>query len=230
MTCVRRPLPPYALLALATLAFNGCQKAEEIRHYEVTLSEPRTPPKPAKLPDAESSLPEGHPPIDKAGSATAEQTMLAALVPVGQEGWTFKVTGPVEALDKFAETFEKFVQGVTFSGEKPQWKLPDGWTEKAGGGQFRYATIRATTDDKDAPPLAIAVSQVALTPDYLLANVNRWRGQMSLDNITAGDLPRETKTLNLSEKLAATFVKVTGKPKTGGMGRPPFAPGGGNGQ
>ena len=227
-----------ALLSFAAFFLAGCQKPEEIRHYEVTLTEPRAPAKPANLPDGDTTPPAGHPPIDKSaggvtdagGATSSEKTMLAALVPVGQQGWTFKVTGPVEALDKFAETFETFVQSVTFPGDTPKWKLPAGWKEVAGGGQFRFATIRVASDDKEIPPLEVAVSQVTLTADYLLDNVNRWRDQMSLAKITVAELPQETKTLSLPDKLAATLVKVTGKPKAGGMGRPPFAPGGGNGQ
>ncbi|HZZ74086.1 MAG TPA: hypothetical protein VFE24_17670 [Pirellulales bacterium] len=197
----------------------GCQKGDDIRHYEVPLTQPRTA---AKTPE----LPEGHPPLASTAPAT-EQTMLAALVPVDEIAWTFKTTGPMPEMAEFAAAFETFVKSVKFDSGTPKWALPAGWAELPGS-QFRFATLRVPVEGQK--PLEIAVNQITLTPDFVLDNVNRWRGQMSLPPLAQADLAKETKTVTIEAKITATMVQITGKLKAGGMGRPPFAPGGGNGQ
>src|SRR5436190_19692707 len=70
--------------------------------------------------------------------------MLAALVPHGSEAWSFKLAGPGETVGKYIEKFDALVQTVTFpeaAGGEPQWKLPEGWTQEAGGAQMRFATV-----------------------------------------------------------------------------------------
>ncbi len=222
----------FAPLFAAGVLFSGCQKGEEIQHYTVQLPKPRTTDKTTKLPD-------GHPPIGDSGKTgdgkdgngqtvandAPEKTMLAALIPHSGQAWAFKVTGEPDVMEKFAEPFETFIKGVKFSGENPEWKLPDGWTEGPPR-QFGYATLKVAD-----PAVEIAVSSVNQTPNFLADNINRWRGQMSLPPLEGEKLNDSTKKLELSGDLSATVVKLTGKQQAGGMGRPPFAPQGGrNGQ
>lgn len=65
-----------------------------------------------------------------------------------------------------------------------RWTVPPGWTEKAGGG------MRAATFELPAGPGKAEVTVVALPGDVggELANVNRWRGQISLPPLAEGQL------------------------------------------
>jgi len=112
--------------------------------------------------------------------------MLAAIIPRGDEAWFFKLTGPDEPTNSQTDAFEQLIKSVRFSegstGE-PQWSLPTGWTQKPGSA-MRFATLEATVDGQT---LECSVSKLPRTEqpwdDYLLANINRWRGQLQLSPI-----------------------------------------------
>jgi len=188
---------------IVALSLVGCQKPAEIRQYEV--------PKPP-------------------------HRMLGAMVLRGQEAWFFKVTGPREELAQQSDKFQKFMQSVRFAetgGGGPTWDLPDGWKE-TGASETRFQTIKFKAGDEECE---LAVSklpfQSSKADDYLLANLNRWRGQIELSPLLSEELPRETKKVTLGEGTVATLVDLVGtlepKSPTGkgdmgmGMGRGMFA-------
>lgn len=183
-----------AVATLLAVLLVGCRRGPEITQYEV----PKEP-----TPDR----------------------MLAALVPHGSEAWSFKLAGPAEAVGKYTEKFDALVQTVTFpdaaSGE-PQWKLPEGWTQEAGGAQMRFATVKIPDSQ---PPLELTVAKVswgsADEPQEILANVNRWRGQMQLPPIGDEDLSDETRSLKLAaDQSKAIVVDLAGRLKAGVMSAP----------
>jgi hypothetical protein len=163
--------------------------------------------------------------------------MLAAIVPHGDTAWFFKLAGPADAVSKHGATFESLIKSVEFpesAGGKPRWSVPEGWQQKPGS-QMRFATIVLPSEAADADaksasakPLEVSVTSLPWSSksnaEELLANVNRWRGQMQLKPLTASDLPQETKLLELSGEAKATLVDLTGHMKAGGM-QPPFAGG-----
>jgi len=161
--------------------------------------------------------------------------MLGAIVPHEELLWFFKLSGSKDAVAKQAPAFESFVQSVHFAkNAAPAWELPPGWHEQPGN-QMRYATIQITSEpaSPDDPPLELSVSKLGRPPgassEYLLPNINRWRGQLSLPPIEAEDLPKETRTLKLVEGTA-TLVDLLGTAGQNSMGPAPFFPGGGNGK
>jgi hypothetical protein len=228
-------------------AVNGCQKSEQIAHYRVPkeqeVSLPAEGTETASTAGGENGSESG------ADSARSER-MLAAIVPHGATAWFFKLAGPADAVSKQAETFNSLIQSVVFSksaGGKPQWTLPEGWQQKPGS-EMRFATLVLPAEAADAAsgattnaganstkggaslakPLEVSVTSLpwsaADDTQQLLANVNRWRGQMELKPLTAAELPSETSALELSgeKKTTATLVDLTGHMKAGGM-QPPFA-------
>ena len=85
---------------------------------------------------------------------------------------------------------------------------------------MRFATIKA----KDAE---VAVSFLGLSGDlndYLLRNINRWRGQVGLANIAVENLSESTTTVKLAGNLEATLIDITGE--SAGAPMAPFAGGG----
>lgn len=191
-----------------TFAIIGCNEPERIRTYSVARTE-------------------------SAGKPLVTSRMLAAIIPHGDEAWFFKLTGPDAATNSQREAFEKLIQTVKFpAGAEgdPQWTLPEGWTQQPGSA-MRFATLEVSADGET---LECSVSKLPLNgqplEDYLLANINRWRGQLQLPPIEVADLPKEAKTVKLTDgELAATLINIVGSSAgspMGGMGSAPFAGGG----
>jgi hypothetical protein len=104
----------------------------------------------------------------------------------------------------------------------PVWKLPEGWSQQPGDG-IRLATIRIPAEDK---PLELTVTALPWrgTPDELLQNVNRWRGQMKLSPTDSEGLAKDARELKAGERTI-TVVDLRGRSGGSAM-MPPFAGGG----
>lgn len=112
--------------------------------------------------------------------------MLAAMVPVGQDVWFYKLTGPKTTVDTVADRFESFVKSVDYDDAGPVLDtLPADW--KIGGERaFRFATIDVPVmagDGEGGKPLDISISKLSKQDDFdsmIAMNVNRWREQLGL--------------------------------------------------
>ena len=96
---------------------------------------------------------------------------------------------------------------------EPKWDLPSGWKEKPAS-----TMVFKTFSSGEAPNEAkIAISVFPGDVGGTLANVNRWRNQLSLKPITEADLPKSTTSLNVVggkatlAELAGTDAR-TGQP------------------
>ncbi len=97
---------------------------------------------------------------------------------------------------------------------------------------MRHAFLRhdagAEAKDTDGPPAEIAITSLGFNGDprdYLLSNVNRWRGQMQLPKVSLEELARSISSIDTASG-AAVLVDLEGKIAAGGMsGRGPFAGG-----
>src|SRR5262245_5835634 len=153
--------------------------------------------------------------------AATEQQTIGLIIPVGESSWFFKLTGAKEAVQPQHEAFLQFITSIKFSTgpeAKPSWTLLEGWRQLPGG-EFRYATIQLSQTDSGSKPLEISVSTAG---GDVLANVNRWRGQLNLKPIGAEDLASTTKTLTI-DGHEAMLVSLIGT-ISGGMRAAPFAP------
>jgi hypothetical protein len=156
--------------------------------------------------------------------------MLAAIVPHDKAAYFFKLTGPIDETAALPPQFLDFLRSLRFDNGEPKWTLPAGWTQEDGG-TGRIATLHVPGD----PPLSLAVSSLRLPEDgldeYLLANVNRWRGQLGLAALTAErfnqkeDPKEEIFRFKLEDGTPVTLVDFIGK-FSGGM-TAPFAVQGG---
>ncbi len=208
-------LPWVVAIAVQT----GCEQSEGIAHYKVDKAPPSEAPRDTAL-QAASEQPAGEP----------KDRTLGAIVPSGEQGWFFKLTGPKDAVAAKTDEFTSFVKSIHFSSQgKPEWTLPQGWQEQPGSG-IRFATLLIPADDK---PLEVSVTALPRTSGddqgYLLSNVNRWRGQMKLPPITKEQLASESTQLELAH-ATATFVNLLGTAAPNPMGGGPFSRGAGNGK
>jgi hypothetical protein len=202
-----------ALLSCSTLlVYAGCGQHDQIAKYTV--------PKPELVdPTLVSNA-------DRSAATAAEQQTLGLIVPAGDKSWFFKLTGETQAVEPHHEEFLQFIMSVKFPGgadADPSWTLPDGW-QQLPGSQFRFATLRLPATQRGEKPLEISVSSAG---GDVLGNVNRWRGQLNLQPITADELASSTKTLKIDGR-DATLVSLVGK-GSGTMQGPPFAASAGSG-
>ncbi|MEZ5944815.1 MAG: hypothetical protein R3C18_25795 [Planctomycetaceae bacterium] len=84
------------------------------------------------------------------------------------------------------------------------YELPEGW-EVASGSPIRVASFSCPGD---AGPLDISVTRFPGGGD-LLPNINRWRGQVMLSEITADELPTVMKPIEVSG-VESYFAEIVG--------------------
>jgi hypothetical protein len=89
---------------------------------------------------------------------------------------------------------------------KPDWQVPAGWQE-APGGQFLVAKFIISGAENAQAAVNISVS--GGSGGGLLANVNRWRGQLGLAPWSESDLSQQTRSLEVPGGKA-TLVDMTG--------------------
>jgi hypothetical protein len=150
--------------------------------------------------------------------------MLGAILIQDEKFWFFKLTGPREELAQQKDEFDTFLKSVELTDEGPQWQLPEGW-ELDAPVRGRFATIKVPLKSKPAELTVIVLPQPeqGSREQFLAANINRWRGQMSQSNLSARDLKSMSQVDTRSGP--AYVVNISGKLKAGGMAAP-FARGG----
>jgi hypothetical protein len=180
--------PRLGLLALCGLAaLLGCRQ-DEIQHYTAPKSEPL---------------------VLGSGQDEGPVRLLAAIVPHGDRTWFFKLTGPPTVVAEHKQEFDQFLGSVHFTdkAEPPvEWKVPEGWQEEPGN-KVRYATFHIGPEDG---PAELSVTSFEGQVGSLLANVNRWRGQIGLAEIKEDELGKLTSETKV-DGGAATLVDMTGQ-------------------
>ena len=167
--------------------------------------------------------------LDSTDSADVPETdrMLGAIVPRGARTWFFKLAGPKAAVGAQRDSLLTFLGSVSFGGgssDSPTWQLPSGWRQLPGASGMRFATIQIPGDGKPLEMTVIPLPSTGSSPvEAILANVNRWRGQLQLPKINAQQLEDETEQIEVAGS-PATLIDYVGKLDAGSM-RPPFAGG-----
>jgi hypothetical protein len=198
-------------IAAATLFLVGCERHEDVTTYTVPTHESIQTPEFLKASAARKARP---------------ARMLAAIVPHGPALWFFKLQGPPDPVAALEPEFRKLLTSVHFSASgKAEWTLPSGWQDKpVKPGEMRSATLVTPGD----PPLEVTVTTLPAGDDLadgMLANINRWRNQLDLPFIEAGDLPSRTEKIE-TDKATITLLNIVGraKPNAGMPGAmPPLA-------
>lgn len=182
---------PLVLAGLAALMVSGCQREEEIRHYRV--------PKPPTFPEPPPKV-----------------RMLAAIFPHGERSWFFKLTGPNAVVEQQTEAFDRFIQSARFTekADEPfEWAAPEGWRKVPN--RPNSLAIAAFQMGPKEEPAELTVSSAG---GSLLANINRWRGQLGLKPIGEDGLEQVTKSLEI-HGVQVTRVELSGPGGKMGMGR-----------
>lgn len=132
-------------------------------------------------------------------SAPDAEGILAGILPLKDETWYFKFSGPVGVLRKSDVVFAEFLRSVRIAGsqksapapapsgmKKINVTPPEGWTASEG------SAMRAASFSIAGPDGASAdVSVIPIPGDSgsILDNVNRWRAQLQLAPLASADDP-----------------------------------------
>ena len=166
---------------------------------------------------------------------------LAAILPAGEMTVFFKITGESALVAEQKPQFLAWLKSVDTGGgggesapeapapasapavsggsERasgggadglPNWQVPSGW-KAAGPKPMRLASF-------DIPDAAgngdVSISKLSGNGGGLLANVNRWRGQVGLASLEAGALAANSKTVATAGGDSGTWVELVGTEKT----------------
>jgi hypothetical protein len=152
---------------------------------------------------------------ETSGDAPRQQ-ILAAIVPGDSQVWFFLMLDDAERVSRQADAFESFIRTVRLgddsmraavqstTGSEPSppggllppsgspevmtWKLPAGWTQDSSENALRVATFRLAD-----PGGEVAITRFPGDVGGLLANINRWRNQLSIPPVSdPAEQPSET--------------------------------------
>jgi hypothetical protein len=157
----------------------------------------------ASATQASSALPAGHPPItsDAVSNSPAQPTSSSS--PASSPGSSPAASAPTAPPMSMAGA--SLPSTAVSSGNALLWTAPAGWTEKPLGpvrkGSF---AVRAPAIEGEAD-----LSITAFPGDVggLLANLNRWRGELQLEPLTQADLPTASTTAPAADP-ALRFIVV----------------------
>jgi hypothetical protein len=157
--------------------------------------------------------------------------MLAAIVPHGENTWFVRLTGPDPAVESHKAAFLAFVESFRFEDKadsKATWTVPKGWKKDLNqprkGAFGREAAFRLPVEEGDDLELTVVKLGREGQAGETLPNVNRWRGQLGLEPVSADELKGETKQLKVGG-TEATLVDMKGTGSRLVAARPMFADG-----
>lgn len=134
--------------------------------------------------------------------------IVGAIVEKDGRAWFYKMRGNAELVGREKEHFLGWIQTLKPEEQvealpKPvmskdlSWTLPEGWT--AGfGGQSRYATLEVPS--VNAAPTSVVVSFFPGDVGGDVANVNRWRAQISLPPLSEAQVTALMKSMAVGDK------------------------------
>jgi hypothetical protein len=154
----------------------------------------------------------------------SRQRLLVAMLTRGEMSWFFKIAGEDAFVISQKEKFLQFLKSASFVENVPAqmdvppatqnenenahsiWTLPSGW-QSLPPSQFLLAefSISGTNGAK----AEVNVAELNGEGGGLLANVNRWRGQLGLGAIGENDLPQLAQSLDVPGGKA-TLVDFAG--------------------
>lgn len=179
-------------------------RSPEMRSYSVAKEAPA----PAPAPDnhdghnhGAGALPEGHPPLE--GQLPDGHPPLNSGLPDGHPD-----IGAGLGMD-MASAQAAGIAPAPPPDRTVRWTTPAGWVEKPGSG-FRYATFVIPGPGGQTGDLSI--TQLSGVAGGLLGNINRWRGQIGLPELSEADLPKESRAIAPAGRPMTFVSHVSAEP------------------
>jgi len=171
------------------------------------------------------------------GSGEKSRILVAVLRREGT-AWFFKMNGDDELVAQQKPAFVDFLKSLSFEAaaggpelppshppvgdagtlaaqpmpshgprqEKPNWQVPTGWREIPGGA---FLVAKFSVGGSQNLPTAVNVSMSPGEGGGLLMNVNRWRGQLGLGQVSDAELTPQLTTVDTAGGKAM-FIDMTG--------------------
>lgn len=128
------------------------------------------------------------------------QRLIAVMIPLPETTWFLKIMGPASDVATDEGDFRHFVESISIGKDSGlEWKAPESW-KKQPPGPMESAVYRTGQGVK------VSISKLTSGQD-LLANINRWRGQIGLKPADTPDVPNMTKPISVGE-IASTWVDL----------------------
>jgi hypothetical protein len=171
------------------------------------------------------------------GNNTNKNRIVGAIADTEGSLWFFKMHGDNHLVSQEKPVFQDFLKSITFTrapeanisappfarrpmgpidrvaperpieaSAHPSWKTPDGWSEQQPASRMLLASY--SVHGKTGGKAEVTVSMLSGEGGGLLANVNRWRGQLGLSPITENEIPQMTSKIDLGA-IKMTEVNLT---------------------
>ena len=155
---------------------------------------------------------------------------LGVVLSRNEARWFIKMTGEAELVAAQKDQFIEFLKGLEFHGADAHgpsqapvisantervpssallsnWKVPEGWQERPPGTMLLANWTASGTEGGQAD---ITVSKLPGDGGGLLANVNRWRGQLSLGPVDQAELSRQVSEIEVdADKVPLVDLRGT---------------------
>jgi hypothetical protein len=204
--------PTLLLPLLSTLTLLPACNQEDVHQYKVAKVGESTTAAPADNAAAPAApfASGGAMPSPTAGLGNAQPQMLAAIIPHPQRAWFFKTIGAAEEVNKITDEFDALIKSVkiTPDGSGATWTLPAGWHQHGSEG-MRYATILVGEHGNEKLEITVIPLGGGGAASDILANVNRWRGQLSLPPVDQAELAKTTEAVEVSG-IPSVIVNLVG--------------------
>ena len=212
---LQSPGPHASILFVAILIFTqiACEPTPQVRVYETSKSEstfvsgplsgsaPGRPSGTTPTTDNRVSTP-GTTPTLATNATAGPRRILGAIIPADQGCYFLKATDSPQRLEPLMADLQSIVQNFAIDPQtgRPSNPLPEGWIINPRNDIAIAELISPEATGK----IKFTVTALAMPPSqdwqgYLLSNVNRWRGQLKLQELSA-------------ETLLSSLVEV---PRTG---------------
>lgn len=142
--------------------------------------------------------------------------MIGAIITTDRETWFFKLTGPIEQVEQVKSQVDALLNSIHFRDGKPEWTLPEGWTEQPASG-MRFATLLSSAD---TGRLELTVSSLQAPPenqeDFVTMNVQRWQRQLGLPATPRSSWEALSRQIPIGDQTA-WVVEFSGRLSGNGM-------------
>ncbi|MFQ5731465.1 MAG: hypothetical protein ACE5KM_05880 [Planctomycetaceae bacterium] len=150
-----------------------------------------------------------------------KQRLLGAIIPEGKKMWFFKLKGPIGDVNAvITKQFLGFIETVRFKDGKPAWSVPKPWRQlpdndrrNQPASRFSFPRFATLLVDPDNEKLELTITSLENPgnvdeTEFILLNVNRWRGQVGLPHRTKDNL-YDPETVESNRKNTDEVRKLT---------------------
>lgn len=165
----------------------ACEPTPQVRVYETSKSESTFVSGPLSLSAPERTSVKA----PKSDSTSGTRRILGAIIPADQGCYFLKATDSPDRLEPLMADLQAIVENFAIDPQtgRPSNPLPEGWIINPRNDIAIAELISPEATGK----IKFTVTALAMPPSqdwqgYLLSNVNRWRGQLKLQELTAETL------------------------------------------